>query len=369
MLKTIKKITIVGLGLIGGSFGLAVKRVRPGIEICGIDIDNDSLIKGKENGIVDWFTSNINEGVKDADLILLACSVNKLTNMAQKVIPAMKNGAILTDVGSVKGSIVSAIEKNLPEGKYYVPGHPMAGSEKKGVEGADAYLFENAAYILTPTPNTNNQALEIVKELIIEIGARPLIMGPKEHDLQVAAVSHLPHIVAASLVNSVGSLRDDFPKVLLLAAGGFRDTTRITSSQPEMWRDICLSNKEAILHTLTVFEQYFKELKKAVIDEDADYLLNTFSQAKRIREEVPAGIKGILPELFEIVVAVPDKPGMIGQLAKLLGENNINIIDIEILRVREGDGGTIRIGFLDKEAANAAVNILRLEGFKVYPKF
>jgi prephenate dehydrogenase len=369
MIKEVKKITIVGVGLIGGSFGLALKRVRPDITVCGIDIDENILIKGKKNGVIDCYTLSIKDGVKDADIIIIASSINKIIKIAEEIIPFMKSGSIITDVGSVKGTIVSTIEKMLPEDKYYVPGHPMAGSEKKGIEGADTYLFENAAYILTPTPNTNKQALEIIKKLISDLGARPLIMGPKEHDLQVAAVSHLPHIIAASLVNSIGGLKEKFPQLLLLAAGGFRDTTRIASSQPEMWKDICLCNKEAILQVIGNYEKKLNIFKRAILEENIDLLLELFSQARNLREQVPAGIKGILPELYEIVVAVPDRPGMIGQLAQILGENNINIIDIEILRVREGHGGTIRLGFLEKIAAAKAVEILQKEHFKVYPKF
>ncbi|MEW6624112.1 MAG: prephenate dehydrogenase [Bacillota bacterium] len=366
---TIKKVTIIGMGLIGGSWGLALKRVRPDIEICGVDVNQCSLVKSREAGIVDWYSIDTAEGVKDADLVVLACPLNKIIAQAEEAILHMKEGSILTDVGSVKETLVSAIENVIPTGIAYVPGHPMAGSEKKGIEGAHAYLFENAAYIFTPTANTPPQAKDLVMDLVKTMGARPLVMTPKEHDLQVASVSHLPHLVAAALVNSVGALKTKFPGLLLLAAGGFRDTTRIASSQPEMWKDICMNNRDAILDVLQSFEGQIQCLREALENGDAGQLLNTFVTARTLRDEVPAGIKGILPELFEIVVTVPDQPGMIGRIANLLGNNNINIIDIEILRVREGDGGTIRFGFLEREGAVKAVQLLRENSFVVNMRF
>ncbi|MBS3969074.1 MAG: prephenate dehydrogenase [Clostridia bacterium] len=369
MLNATRKVTIIGLGLIGGSFALALKRLFPGINLCGYDVDETALVKGQEAGIIDWFSMDVKEAVRDADLTVISCSLNQTVPMAIKAIPHMKRGAILTDVGSVKETIVTSIEAVLPGDISYVPGHPMAGSEKKGLDGADTYLFENSAYILTPTEKTAWEAVDTLLNIIKGIGARPLIMSPSEHDNQVAAVSHLPHLLAAALVNSASALRDRYPDLFLLAAGGFRDTTRIASSQPDMWRDICLNNRRAILEVLEIHEGKLAEIKKSILKGDGEGLFCIFKNARENREKVPAGIKGILPELFEIVVVVPDRPGMIGQIANLLGERNINIIDIEILRVREGDGGTIRFGFLNRDAAQGAVKVLREENFVVYPKF
>ncbi len=369
MTKALKRVTIIGLGLIGGSFALALKRVYPQVFICGYDVDEPTLLKGEQLGIIDWYSMNIDDAVKEADLTVIACSLSQTVPMALKAIPHMKSGSLLTDVGSVKETIVSRIEEIIPADIYYVPGHPMAGSEKKGLDGADTYLFENAAYILTPTAKTSQDGLKTLLDIIKALGARPLIMTPSEHDHQVAAVSHLPHLLAASLVNTARILKDTYPDLLLLAAGGFRDTTRIASSQPEMWKDICLNNRSAILDILEIYEGAFSALKQSILEQNSECLTNTFTNAKKVREDVPSGIKGILPELFEIVVVVPDKPGMIGQIAIVLGEKDINIIDIEILRVREGDGGTIRFGFLERVAAQKAVEILRNESFIVYPKF
>jgi len=369
MLNSIREVAIIGMGLIGCSFALALRRAFPEMNICGYDVDEGTLQKSQELGVINRFSMEIDEAVRDADLIIISCSLNQIVPMVIKAIPHMKSGAILTDVGSVKEIIVSSIEAVLPENISYIPGHPMAGSEKKGLDGADTYLFENAAYILTPTEKTSQRAIDVLLDIIEGIGARPLIMSPSDHDNQVAAVSHLPHLLAATLVNSASVLKNKYPDLFLLAAGGFRDTTRIASSQPDMWRDICLNNRRAILEVLEIHEGKMIEVKKSILEEDREGLFSVFENARESRAKVPAGIKGILPELFEIVAVVPDKPGMIGQIANQLGERSINIIDIEILRVREGDGGTIRFGFLDRDAAQEAVEILRRENFIVYPKF
>ena len=369
MLSAVNNVTVIGMGLIGCSFALALKRVFPKMNLCGYDVDEGTLQKSQEVGVINWFSMDIAKAVRDADLAIISCSLNQIVPMAIKAIPHMKSGAILTDVGSVKEVIVNSIETVLPGDISYVPGHPMAGSEKKGLDGADTYLFENAAYVLTPTEKTSQKAVDTFLNIIKGIGARPLIMSPSDHDNQVAAVSHLPHLLAAALVNSASVLGDRYPDLFLLAAGGFRDTTRIASSQPDMWRDICLNNKRAVLEVLEIHEGKLAEVKKSILKEDREGLLDVFKNARESRAAVPAGIKGILPELFEIVVVVPDRPGMIGQMANQLGERNINIIDIEILRVREGDGGTIRFGFLNRDAAQEAVDILRAEKFVVYPKF
>ena len=365
----IKKITIIGLGVIGGSWGLAVKRVRPDITVCGVDLDSASLQKAQQADIIDCWSLNPAEAVADADVVVIACPLSKIVAVAKEILPHMKSRAILKDVGSVKESIINAIESTLPADIDYVPGHPMAGSEKTGISGADTFLFENAAYILTPFTRTTADALAVIEELVTCMGARTLLMSPAEHDMQVATVSHLPHLVASVLVNSAGAISTEYPDLFLLAAGGFRDTTRIASSNPEMWRDVSLGNRQAILEAIEIFEKQLQNCKDALNAKDAHAVFNIFSRAKKWREQVPAGMKGILPELYEIVVVVPDKPGMIGEIANLLGENKINIIDIEILRVREGAGGSIRFGFLEKNSAIVATELLRQKGFGVNPRF
>ena len=359
----IKKLTIIGLGLIGGSWGMALKRVKPEIEICGVDVDQEAIKIGQETRAIDWGTTDIVAGVADADMVVIATSIYATIQVIKRIVPYLKEGCILTDVASIKGNIVSAIDEVLPRTIYYIGGHPMAGSHSKGIIGADSYLFENAVYILTPTANTNGASLENLSQLVQALGAKVLYLSPEEHDLKVAAISHLPHVVASALVNSVGKLEEEEEGVLKLAAGGFRDITRIADSQPEMWRDIFLLNRASVLSMLTRFKEAITDLEEKIIKEEEEDLHQLLWQAKNWRSQVPAKIKGLLPKIYEIVVTVPDKPGMIGKISNILGNENINIMDIEILRVREGDGGSIRFGFQEERMAYQAVEILRKEGF------
>lgn len=359
----IKKVTIIGLGLIGGSWGMALKRTRPEINICGVDIDSNTIQIGIETKCIDWGTLDIRQGVKDADLVVISTLVSSITKIAEEIAPYLKPGCIVTDVGSTKEEITGIVNDLLPITIHYVPGHPMAGSEAKGIIGADAYLFENAVYILTPVLTTNDHALLIIKELIESMGARVLNLSPYEHDLKVAAISHLPHVVAAALVNAVSLLEEEQGEIFKLSAGGFRDLTRIAGSQPEMWRDIFLQNRQGVLQSLSFFRQALDKIEKAIRQEDMEDIYEFLMKAKNERSKIPIKVKGILPEVYEIVVTVPDKPGIIGAIANLLGKEEINIIDIEILRVREGDGGTIRFGFQKADLRDRAVEILRNHGF------
>lgn len=356
------KVAIIGVGLIGGSIGMSVLGRGLAQEVIGIDTSMDIINLALETMAITKGTVEIPDGVKDADLIVIATPVGLSGEIIKKVLPHIKTGAIITDVGSTKNEIVSIAKKIMPPDKYFVGGHPMAGSEQAGIIGADRYLFENAIYILTPTVDTNQNALAKVKGLYTDMGARTIELDPEDHDLMVAAVSHLPHLVAAALVNTVGNIQQEKEQTMLLAAGGFRDTTRIASSHPIMWRDICITNKEAIHKTLQEFRLVLDEFEAELNNCNGPKLEEQFQRARELRQTIPEKVKGYLPVLHEIVVTVPDKPGMIAEVATILGEKGININDIEILRVREGEGGTIRLGFSDEINQDEAISVLRSRG-------
>jgi prephenate dehydrogenase len=181
--------------------------------------------------------------------------------------------------------------------------------------------------------------------------------------MMVASVSHLPHLLAGALVNTVGEVEKDYQDVFKIAAGGFRDVTRIADSQPELWKDIFLSNKEFLLKVLEIYKEQIAELEKYILSDNEDKLIEKLTRSKKLREQVPAKVKGLLPALSEIVVTIPDKPGEIGKVANILGAKDINIIDIEILRVREGDGGTLRLGFIHEEERTKAIEVLTFFGY------
>lgn len=344
---------------------MALKRTHPEINICGVDINYPTIQIGIETKCIDWGTLDVVEGVGDADMVIICTLTSSIKRIAQNISAHLKPGSLVTDVGSTKELIANNLYEILPEKVYYVPGHPMAGSEAKGIEGADSYLFENAAYILTPTPQTNQKALNTLKGIITAIGAKVLELSPQEHDLKVAAISHMPHVIASALVNGVSYLEEDNKGVFQLSAGGFRDLTRIADSQPEMWQDIFMQNKEGVLHSIGYFQRALDKIKQAIIDQDKNEILNFLQKSTSERQKVPAKAKGILPGVYELVVTVADRPGIIGEVASLLGDADLNIADIEILRVREGDGGTIRFGFGHKEIRDRAFLLLKEKGYLV----
>ena len=354
----ITQVTIVGLGLVGGSVAMALSQGRIVERVIGVDKDPEALRIALHTHAVNSATKDLKEGLKGSDLVILATPLSTMYALAPKMKPHLKEGCIVTDVGSTKEYLVKELEHILHPNIRYVGGHPMAGSERGGIQAADRYLFENAVYILTPTINSEQQAVSLLKNLLMKIGARVLTMTPHEHDNIIATVSHLPHLAASALVNTAGYA----PEVLNFAAGGFRDTTRVASSESALWRDILAQNSHRVLKALKRFEEQLVFLRECIEAEDFAEIERYLTNAKKLREHIPQKQKGFLPSIYEVVVTVPDRPGMIGEMANILGKDDINIIDIEILRVREGEGGTIRLGFQSFEIAQAAEKILRQKG-------
>lgn len=356
----IKKIAIIGLGLIGGSLALALKDSESAEEIVGIDINPEHVTIGRQMQAIHWGTSALDEGVKGAEIVILATPVCTIIEIAKQIAPFLPAGCIVTDVGSCKAKVTKELETIFVQDKYYVGGHPMAGSEQGGILAAHRYLFENAVYVLGVTPQTNATALARLEDLLSSAtGARILQLSPEQHDLIVAAVSHLPHLMAVNLVNTVGEVAKTDELTLMLAAGGFRDTTRIAMGDINMWRDIFTTNREMILRMISVFKEQLQYLENAVSAGEHQAIASLLGKARELRKSIPAKGKGLLPSIYELVVAVPDKPGMIAEIAGLLAKANINIIDIEILRVREAAGGSIQIGFHTEEDVRAAVQVLQ----------
>ncbi len=361
----IKKVTIIGLGVIGGSLGLALQEKYPEIKVTGIDIKNDIIQEALNKKVINEGTVRVEEGVREADLVVLALPFKAMEKIAKQILPYLKEGAIITDVGSIKEDIVKMMEKLIPPHLSFIGGHPMAGSEKCGLEGAHELLFENAAYILTPTKTTSTLAIETVKDLVEGLGAKTIFLTPEDHDRKVAAVSHLPHVAASSLVETIGVLEEKEGGYFLLAAGGFRDTTRIAASNSEMWRDILLQNKEFLLPLLDNYIHSLTDFKEYLEDDNSTGLFNLLRKSRHLRESVPTGLKGLLPHPYELSVMVADKPGAIGDLTTLLGRERINISDIEIQRVRDEKDGTLRLSFSKEEVQDKAMKIMVNKGYKV----
>lgn len=356
----IDRCVIIGVGLIGGSLGLALNERGLARHITGVDTSEQNLKAALAGGAIHEI-AELDRAVSRADLVVLATPVGAMPGLLRETGKYLKRGAVVTDVGSTKLNIVEQAEAVL--GGRFVGGHPMAGSETTGFTGADPYLFENAFYLLTPTSRTAGDALALVRKVVEAIGAHVMEMSPEQHDLATAAISHLPHLVAVSLVNAVAGLPFG-EKALALAAGGFRDTTRIAAGNPVMWRDIFLANRARVLEALDGFRGAVEQMETALRQGDGEQILQILSAAGKTRRELPVRSKGYLPRLYEVVVTVPDRPGVIAMLAGMLAGAGINIAEIEILRAREGYDGTIRIAFTTPEEQEQAAGVLRANEIK-----
>lgn len=283
------KVAIIGVGLIGGSLAMILRQKGIADYIVGIGRGLKNLETAKKLGVVDSYTQDAREGVQDADLVVVAIPVASITKVIKEALPSLKKGAIITDVGSVKKNIVDEVEKILPDTIHFIGGHPIAGTENAGVEAAFPTLFQNRRCILTPTKKTNKTALEKVKKLWEIAGSEVILMDADKHDKILAVVSHLPHVVAYSLVNTVRNINDFNESIVKYSAGGFKDFTRIASSPPEMWRDICLLNKDAILDVIHRFQNTLKGLEEMIKNSDGNGLQKEFEKAKAVRDGLKRG--------------------------------------------------------------------------------
>jgi len=279
-----RKVTIIGVGLLGGSIGLAVKRRKLAREVAGFVRRAASLKDCEKFGAVDFATTDLPAAVSNSDLIILCTPLAQMLPIAKQFLPALKRGAIVTDVGSVKSGVVRELESLIQKsGAHFVGSHPMAGAEKTGVAAARENLFENAVCVLTPTKKTNSAALKKLEQFWKSLGARTLRLDAAQHDLLVSRTSHLPHVLAAALANLV--LNPASPKQQgALCANGFRDTTRIASGSPEMWRDIALANRKNLSRSLDAFISDLQKFQRNLKKSDAKAVSKFFATAKSRRD-------------------------------------------------------------------------------------
>jgi len=280
----IKQLTIFGVGLIGGSLGLALKKAGACQNILGCSRDAEHLQQAVDRAAIDQFTLDPIEAVANADVVLLAVPLGAMQPILTQIAPHLRNDAVVTDAGSSKASVVEAAKNVFGEvPDFFVPAHPIAGREKSGVQAAVADLYVDHKVILTPLENTCPNAIQCVTQMWEAAGAQVQSLGVEQHDLVLAATSHLPHVLAYSLVDTLSST-DYVDEIFQFAAGGFRDFSRIASSDPVMWRDICLENRVAILDALKSFQDNLSGLRHAIEAGDGEALLTTFEHAKAIRD-------------------------------------------------------------------------------------
>lgn len=291
-----RKITIVGVGLLGGSIGLAVRQRKLAGEVAGFVRRAASLKDCEQAGAVDYAVTDLLAAVSNADLVILCTPLAQMRSITEQFLPALKRGAIVTDVGSVKAEVVRELESFVNKsGAHFVGSHPMAGGEKMGVGAARADLFENTVCIVTPTKKSHAPAVRKLEQFWKALGSRALRMDAAKHDLLVSRSSHLPHLVAATLAGLVLDPRQ--PKQLAqLCASGFRDTTRIASGSPEMWRDIALANRRNLSRAVDAFAAELKRFQSALKQGDAKAVENFFATAKTRRDRWPARCASPSPE-------------------------------------------------------------------------
>lgn len=289
-----KKIAVLGLGLIGASLAGALKRHKVGQEVIGLDRQQSVLEQALARGIIDRGSTDFASGLHDIDILIIATPVGITAGLLKQLLPALKKGCLVTDVGSTKQSIVREIEEFLPPDIYFLGGHPMAGSEKSGIDAANSSIFSGAVYLLTPTDKTRFEDLHLLQKMAELIGSRPIVMPLEEHDAAVSAVSHLPHLLAVNMVRLLGYLAKKQPGIVEIAAGGFRDTTRVASGDPVMWRDIFSANKAALLDTLELFEKLLAELRNVIENDNSQELLEILAEIKEFRDQIPVCRKGMM---------------------------------------------------------------------------
>jgi prephenate dehydrogenase len=279
-----QKVTIIGVGLMGGSLALAMKKEGLAGTVIGVDQHPQQLEKAVARGAIDAYTREPAEGVQSADLVILATPVGEFVATIRQIAPRLSSGCVVTDVGSTKGELVHQIESMLPGTVSFVGGHPIAGKEKSGIEAASMDLFKGTRCILTPTAQTSKSAFETIKQLWKEVGSEVVTMKPMDHDRVLAAISHLPHMAAYALVNTALDLLNQDGDLVSCSGGGFKDFTRIAASSPEMWRDICLLNGENILATLEAYETALGRIKRYIQNRNGEGLYQEFERAKKLRE-------------------------------------------------------------------------------------
>lgn len=331
------RVAVIGTGLVGGSIGLGL--ARRGYEVAGFDRDAARLQRAKELGAVTSVAGSVGEACVGANLVVVAVPVGAV---AAAVCEALDAGApLVTDVGSVKAPIVGEVERARPDlASRFVGGHPMAGSEQDGIEGADPDLFVGATWVLTPTASTEEREYAALRGLVKELGAEVVTVTPQHHDVLVAFVSHVPQLAASTLMDVATAHEEEHRALLRLAAGGFRDMTRIAAGHPAIWPDILESNRDAVLEALDAYLAALRYARDLVATGARADLLALLERARIARRNLPVGAMPAT-DLVELRVPVPDRPGVIAEITKLAEQLGVNVADVEIAHSLEGASGVM----------------------------
>ncbi len=355
------RVGIVGLGLIGGSIGLGLRELGGPRRVVGFDVDGGAVLGALERGAIDEGSDSPEATARGADLVVVSTPVDLVPGVFERIAPYVGGATVVTDAGSAKMEVVSAGERCF--GERFVGGHPMTGSERHGIDAADPRLFDDAWWILTPTKKTSSESYARVAGVATELGARPVALDPEAHDALVARLSHLPQLTASALVE-VAITAGDGNALLGLAAGGFRDVTRIAASNPDLWVAILRSNREAVLESLEGLGDRLGRVASMISGQHWDELRAWLDRSRRARLELfakpdyggdPVGLS----------LMVPDRPGVLAEVTTAAGELGANIEDLRIVHSTEGGRGRLELVVSGHDRAESLVGALMALGYRV----
>lgn len=363
----IKTVGFVGLGLIGGSIAKAIKAFHPEIQIMAYMRTTDTLIEAANEGTVDIACTAVDGQFSACDCIFLCAPVSTNAGYLEALKPVIKEDCILTDVGSTKTDIHErVIELGLE--KHFIGGHPMAGSEKTGYANAKPHLIENAYYIITPSARVPKEIVDAFVPFIASLKALPLVLDYRQHDFITASVSHLPHLIASSLVNLVHQLDGEEELMKRIAAGGFKDITRIASSSPEMWQQICITNKSNLIRVLDCYVEQLTAVREQLEKEDADSLYRFFEASRDYRNSIPDSSSGPIKKMYAFYCDMVDEAGGIAALATILAAGGISLKNIGIIHNREFEEAVLKVELYDEDSYKKAVELLRKYRYTIYER-
>ncbi len=362
-----KTIGFIGLGLIGGSIAKAIRKHCPEYHLYAFDKDRDALASALSEGCIDGVCEMEDQRLQTCDYLFLCAPVEFNVSYLEQLKDTLDEQCILTDVGSVKGTIHKEI-KRLGLSSHFIGGHPMAGSEKSGYKASSDRILENAYYIITPGEEVPLNRIMEFTELITAIGAIPMVITSEEHDFITAGVSHLPHIIASTLVNLVKMLDNDAEYMKTIAAGGFRDITRIASSSPVMWQQICLENTENISNVLDDYIRMLIQVRYFIDNKDSDNLFQMFASSRDYRDSIDITDNGPLKKAYILYLDIADEAGGIATIATILAMEQISIKNIGIIHNREFEQGVLKIEFYEQNAMDRGKALLAKRNYTFYER-
>ena len=358
-------IGFIGLGLIGGSIAKTARRTHPDITIIAYNRTKSVLDAALADGTIDLAVPEIGEPFRRCDYIFVCVPVVTMHGILEKLKPWISETTILTDVGSTKCDIHEVV-RSMGLEKQFIGGHPMAGSEKTGYANATDRMIENAYYILTPGADMPIRQVSAFSAFISSLGALPLVLSAEDHDFITAAISHVPHVISASLVNMVHDLDGPEEYMKQIAAGGFKDITRISSSSPQMWQEICLANEDDLCIVLDRFIRKLTDFRFAIRNGNGEKLLEYFTECKTYRDSFSDDVRAGIRKENRIYLDIADRPGALAEVASVLAKNDISIENIGIVHNRDFEQGVLHIEFYDPEARAKAVKVLKENSYSVY---